>query len=165
MTIGDRTRRDLHVVLLTAAAMAVAACSPADRACTAMGCQSGATISLSIGADRRALAGATLEVCRNGSCVTGTLQEDPADGSFLAGSSGGGATVFATASPGAARYSFQIQYLAAAVSDGDVYRVRLTTAAGQGLADSHAPVASYAPFYPNGPDCDPRPCRTAVLTL
>lgn len=75
--------------------------------------------------------------------------------------------------PDASRLELELQFFTRArdgdfvytrQADGDLYRVTVVDAAGKTLFDVER-AATYEESYPNGPDCDPEPCRRTTLDL
>jgi hypothetical protein len=156
-------------------------CSSDSKACTDMGCLSDVT--MHILATSWPLNGEvpTISVCRGTKCISGNLDlpdagpsiRDGAGVSFSfpfpnwnAAQSLGSDYAGVTVTPMSAFSSkVDISYFPYVLdlADGDHYTVTLSN-------DNAAPLTyeqtvTYTNSYPNGPDCDPFPCRNADVTL
>jgi hypothetical protein len=151
----------------------------ASRDCTLLGCDSlHARITAHVGVPPPALAASTTTVCWRDVCADlvgaradaggdGTVSFDPR-ASLLMGE--------ATITPeGSAASLLQIDlrfftrgrggdFVYTRQANGDRYRVAVVDAAGQTLFSAER-AATYDESFPNGPDCDPEPCRRANLEL
>ena len=109
-----------------------------------------------------------LTLCRGSSlCASGTISSSDLgrDGVELTGGlSGGVLTTFDLSRSGETiRYELQTDEDSAALQDGDSYTLTISQAGTVRASGSSA--VTYSKSYPNGPQCDPVPCREATLNL
>ncbi|MFO0575197.1 MAG: hypothetical protein U1A78_14500 [Polyangia bacterium] len=136
--------------------------SPQGRSCTRSDCESGVTYTTSLqlgGVDPAAL---EITVCRNTVCATtALLQRDAALWqAILIGPLSGRIELTGAADPRQLRIT--LTGTAAALSDGDVYVVRVGVPGQAPLVDVTRPV-SYELVRPDGGDCDAG-CAQASLS-
>lgn len=145
--------------------------------CGMLRCRSGALFALRPVAleDVQQLEGATVEVCHNDLCGTSPLPMIPTH-------SHSGHSIFLddpihtyvevwllrfdVDEPGySAGYTVEINIAATddLLVDGDIYSATLRAADGSTIKSATFRATSHRDLYPNGEDCDERPCRVAVL--
>lgn len=176
-------RRGLAVLVATSlvalGAVAPASCKPRD--CTLLPCDSAhARITVHVPVPPAQLAASKTTVCWREVC------SDLVGAGDARASDAGAAIAFDTRTSllmgqaevsaegaGASRLEITLHYFTRGTrgdfvhmrpADGDRYRVTVTDAAGVKLFDAER-VVTYAQSYPNGPDCDPDPCRQATFDL
>jgi hypothetical protein len=161
----------------------------ASKSCTLMGCVDGASGTAIVQVTTRDLLASTVTVCLNGACSSGkpTVQKEcdtPTstcdEGLYLRMSGAIQADVFLVAqgttqhdaqldaslpavTDHTTSYELDVRVSGVAIHDGDTYTV---TIAKDGAAPIFHLTKTYAPVYPNGPDCDgPNGvCRQASLS-
>lgn len=146
--------------------------------CEARGCLSGAFFSLPAIplADGARLDGASIEICHNDVCGTATLAVSSTThtGSSVAVADSLHSDVqvivsrFETDVPSGYEvgYNFDVRIRARhdVLVDGDVYIATVTAVDGTQVTATSLRAPSHSEIYPNGEDCDDRPCRVAELT-
>jgi hypothetical protein len=135
--------------------------SPQGRSCTRSDCESGVTYAT--GLQLGALDPAVLEitVCRNAVCATTRLAQKEAAlwQAMLIGPLSGRIDLSGAADPRQLRVS--LTATATALSDGDVYLVRVRVPGQAPLVETSRPV-TYEIVRPDGGDCDAG-CAQAIL--
>jgi hypothetical protein len=143
---------------------------PGCSSCTDVGCVSGATLSIVMGADVLIPDGSTATACFNDTCVVGVLPRSPTvrlPGSgaifeFPAGSGVSG-TVWAADGKGPDRVEMSWSFPdAVPLGAGDRYRVTVADPGGVTIATKEATAVSYDTYEPNGSSCGPT-CHHAQL--
>lgn len=140
-----------------------------ERACTLIGCESGASFEVGAFAEAEVgrLTGARIEVCLNAMCREAEIEEVPAPDGIRYLSLGGGAplarvTIARTDPGGAIEIEAQVSGEAELFADGDVYSVSLVGSDQTQLVE-RAWSVTYRISQPNGPECEPT-CRTQDTT-
>jgi hypothetical protein len=166
----------LAAFAVAAASALPTACRP--TACTLLACSPvHARITAHVNAPLAALVSAKTTVCWREVCSDLVAASDAGTSTGVGfdarmSSLRGDASVTAEGA-GATRLAVELQFYTRArdgdfvytrQANGDRYRVTVVDAAGTTLFDAEQ-AATYEESYANGPDCDPDPCRTAVIDL
>lgn len=145
------------VVLL--ASLAAACAEPPSRGCTLIGCDSDARFDVIDTPNMSALAGAQLEMCIAGRCVTAAIPDVMSDGVGFTVSSGD-FTLRCIANELSAT-QFRVAAIVLAIDTlpwrmaGDVYTISLRASDGTLLLTKSWIATEYVELQPNGPGCDP----------
>lgn len=153
----------MKLALLFSGSLAFVAVAPGcgglggTQSCTLIGCGYAGSYAADVPAGVDEVA---VKVCRNADCGSATV-------SLAAGHEGAqidasSADVYLTTQAGGARLSVQFLqvYAPKKMADGDVYSVEVTNAGTGDVIAQESQAVAYALSYPNGPDCDPEPCRS-----
>jgi hypothetical protein len=130
--------------------------SPSGLTCSARTCVSGAAVTVEVALPDSYAGAILIELCRSDLCGSLSLPDFGYSGVISVG---------ATAeSLGGNRRRIRVttQDDAAVLVDGDRYQLTITDDQMNVLATVDK-TATYAETYPNGPDCDPYPCRWAEI--
>ena len=159
-------------------------CSSDPKVCGDVACSFGQpAVAMHIPATSWPLNGGspTISVCRGTKCISGQLGVPDAGPSIhegvsvtfpfpdstaaqAMGSDYAGVTVTpTTASAARVDVAYFPVHGAFDLADGDHYTVTLSNDSGAPL--TYEQIVTYTNSYPNGPDCDPVPCRQADVTL
>jgi hypothetical protein len=116
------------------------------------------------------LAPTTVTLCRNGTCSAGTATIQACLPDKNCASAGYGAAmepylgnILIKAKGDSIAFEVDSIDDSAALADGDVYQVVVTQ--GSDTLLSKSVTVTYLAEYPNGPQCDPVPCRNATVDL
>ena len=150
------------------AALGAAACGDSlERACTDVGCRSQTTLDF-------AALGVTfeegeVEACRNEQCWRATLRlNEDGETQFLRLDEADAYAAELRITPLADGLSVRASFPALNPSDiavGDVLKVTFTDLSGTAQIAVSGKTRTVSDSYPNGPDCDPSPCRQATAEV
>jgi hypothetical protein len=144
------------------------------KACTLVGCSSGARVKVNRLFSESEAADMNVAACWKETCVSGRMLL-PTPGQ------GGGRATYLTA-PGLAAnailwvrsggYELELEIVVGrelgapySLKDGDVYDVHVVAAQGRTLVESRKAAIYGGDFYPNGKGCDKDPCRQASFDV
>jgi hypothetical protein len=140
-----------------------------QRACTLIGCDSGASFDLGAfaEADAARLTGARIELCFNATCSEAVIEELPPPNDLRAvqvgqGEPSGRVEIWRTDPSGAVELIVHVSGAYDLFTDGDVYAVSIVGSDQVALVERSWSV-TYRTSQPNGPDCEPT-CRMQDTT-
>jgi hypothetical protein len=154
-------RRKVASLLAALLGVATAGCARRIVQCHLIGCHSGYFRKYQLPDEAHALKQLSVEVCRNGHCLTGTLSPPPKVGRGNSAWLGGTEAEIAVVTVPSG-YEAGVSYYGRELRDGDRYDITVRDEQGRQLAATHESVR-YVAHQPNGPSCPPT-CMVAPAT-
>ena len=155
-------RRSAILVLFLAPVSALGCSAFEGKSCTLVGCSSQATGTFDVPFAAADLDGRRLEICRGSQCVSAAMHVENGALHCIAHareiSGGPRANCEPSLEPlpsGVRIHPVYLQGPKERLTDGDVFKFRITDASGEGtLAQGGGTVPKYRVWYPNGKECD-----------